>query len=670
MPNRLINETSPYLLQHAHNPVDWYPYGEEAFTAARERNRPLLISIGYSACHWCHVMEHESFSKPEIAEVMNRLFVCVKVDREERPDVDLLYMNAVQLLHNSGGWPLNCFALPDGSPFWGGTYFRPAQWADLLMQISDLYDNSHEELKIQASRLMEGISGQNMVEAPAYPSGIDRAFPDETYEQLSLRFDDINGGMTGAPKFPMPVVWQFVLDYYDLSGKTEALDYALKTLRAMAMGGIYDQIGGGFARYSTDAHWKVPHFEKMLYDNAQLISLYAKAFHISGHKEFLEIIQQSISFTERELTSPEGAFYAALDADSEGEEGRFYVWTRDEIMNVLPEYGALLSEYWGIDQEGRWEHGRNILLRPLTDEVFATRQHLSAEELKQLVRMASALLLKERNKRVRPGLDDKILISWNSLMIKAYADAYRVTQHQPWLDAALKAARFSEKEMIREDGSLLRTWKNGNARIEGILNDYAYLAEAFITLYQVSFDEGWLHAAKRLTDNVLRTFGDANSPLFWFSADHPGAGPEVVRVIETTDGVEPSGNAVMSKVLLFLGHYFSENTYTDRAEKMIQRMQARINAYPQAYACWASSAMLLASGIRTLVITGPEAFDFARTLFAKQTASTLLAASISPSDLPIFENRFKDGETLIYQCLGSVCQAPVSNPDQVDHHLL
>jgi len=297
MPNRLINETSPYLLQHAHNPVDWYPYGEEAFAAARERNRPLLISIGYSACHWCHVMEHESFSKPEIAEVMNRLFVCVKVDREERPDVDLLYMNAVQLLHNSGGWPLNCFALPDGSPFWGGTYFRPAQWADLLIQISDLYDNSHEELKIQASRLMEGISGQNMVEAPANPSGIDRAYPDETYEQLSLRFDGINGGMTGAPKFPMPVVWQFVLDYYDLSGKTEALDYALKTLRAMAMGGIYDQIGGGFARYSTDAHWKVPHFEKMLYDNAQLISLYAKAFRISGHKELLEIIQQSISFT-------------------------------------------------------------------------------------------------------------------------------------------------------------------------------------------------------------------------------------------------------------------------------------------------------------------------------------------------------------------------------------
>lgn len=666
MPNRLINETSPYLLQHAHNPVNWYPYGEEAFAEAHRSNRPLLISIGYSACHWCHVMEHESFSKTEIADVMNRLFVCVKVDREERPDVDLLYMNAIQLLHNSGGWPLNCFALPDGSPFWGGTYFRPAQWTELLIQISDLYHNSQDELKIQASRLMEGISGQNMVEAPSGPSGIDRAFLDETYEQLSLRFDDVNGGMTGAPKFPMPGVWQFVLDYYDLSRENEALGHVLKTLKAMASGGIYDQIGGGFARYSTDAHWKVPHFEKMLYDNAQLISLYANAYRISGHKELSDIIRQTFTFAERELTSPEGAFYAALDADSEGEEGRYYVWTRDEIMKILPEYGELLSEYWGIDQEGRWENGRNILLRPLTDEVFASRQHLSEEELKQLVRMASALMLKERGERVRPGLDDKILASWNSLMIKAYADAYRVTQHHPWLDAALKAARFTAREMIQEDGSLLRTWKNGNARIAGVLNDYAYLAEAYITLYQVCFDEEWLHAAKRLTDTVLRTFGDADSPFFWFSAEGAGTGHEIMRVIETTDGVEPSGNAVMSKVLLYLGHYFSDNVYISRAESMVQRMQARILAYPQAYACWASSAMLLASGIRTLVITGPDAFEYARTLFPKLNASVLIAATRASSDLPVFENRFIEGKTIIYQCVGSVCQAPVSYPEQLD----
>ena len=666
MPNRLINETSPYLLQHAHNPVNWYPYGEEAFAEAHRSNRPLLISIGYSACHWCHVMEHESFSKTEIAEVMNRLFVCVKVDREERPDVDLLYMNAIQLLHNSGGWPLNCFALPDGSPFWGGTYFRPAQWTELLIQISDLYHNSQDELKIQASRLMEGISGQNMVEAPSDTSGIDRAFLDETYEQLSLRFDDVNGGITGAPKFPMPGVWQFVLDYFDLSRKNEALGHVLKTLKAMASGGIYDQIGGGFARYSTDAHWKVPHFEKMLYDNAQLISLYANAYRVSGSEELSDIIRQTFTFAERELTSPEGAFYAALDADSEGEEGRYYVWTRDEIMKMLPEYGNLLSEYWGIDQEGRWENGRNILLRPLTDEVFASRQHLSAEELKQLVRMASAVLLKERGERVRPGLDDKILTSWNSLMIKAYADAYRVTQHQPWLDAALKAARFTAREMIQQDGSLLRTWKNGSARIAGVLNDYAYLAEAYITLYQVCFDEEWLHAAKRLTDMVLRAFGDANSPLFWFSAESAGTGHEIMRVIETTDGVEPSGNAIMSKVLIYLGHYYSDNAYISRAENMIQRMQTRIQAYPQAYACWASSAILITSGIRSLVITGPEAFGYARTLFPKLNASLLIAAAMASSDLPVFENRFKEGETIIYQCVGTVCKAPVSYPEQLD----
>lgn len=666
MPNRLINETSPYLLQHAHNPVNWYPYGEEAFADARRSNRPLLISIGYSACHWCHVMEHESFSKPEIAEVMNRLFVCVKVDREERPDVDLLYMNAVQLLHNSGGWPLNCFALPDGSPFWGGTYFRPAQWTELLTQISDLYQKNHDELKVQASRLMEGISGQNLVEAPSNLSGIDRAFLDETYEQLSLRFDDVNGGMTGAPKFPIPGVWQFVLDYYDLSRRKEALAHVLKTLKAMASGGIYDQIGGGFARYSTDAHWKVPHFEKMLYDNAQLISLYAKACRVSGSEELSDIIRQTFTFAERELASPEGAFYAALDADSEGEEGRYYVWTRDEIMKILPEYGELLSEYWGIDREGRWENGRNILLRPLTDEVFASRQHLSAEELKQLVRMASAQMLKERGERVRPGLDDKILTSWNSLMIKAYTDAYRVTLHQPWLDAALKAARFTADEMIQQDGSLLRTWKNGNARIAGVLNDYAYLAEAYITLYQACFDEDWLHRAKRLTDTVLRAFGNEGSPFFWFSAENDGSGPEIMRVIETTDGVEPSGNAVMSKVLLYLGHYFSDNAYISRAESMVRRMQARILAYPQAYACWASSAMLLASGIRTLVITGPEAFEYARSLFPKLNANVLIAAANALSALPVFENRANEDKTMIYQCIGTVCQAPVSNPEQLE----
>lgn len=665
MANRLIHETSPYLLQHAHNPVDWYPYGEEAFTAARESNRPLLISIGYSACHWCHVMEHESFSKPEIAEVMNRNFVCIKVDREERPDVDLIYMSAVQLLHNSGGWPLNCFALPDGSPFWGGTYFRPAQWTELLTHISELYHNSYRELESQALRLKEGIAGLSVIKTPENPSGIDSEFIYEVWDQLSQRFDSHHGGTIGAPKFPMPVVWQFGIEYYNNTGNQEALNHILMTLDAMARGGIYDQIGGGFARYSTDAKWKVPHFEKMLYDNAQLVSLYAEAYRISGNEALADTIRQTLAFIENELRSPEGAFYSALDADSEGVEGKFYVWTRDEIMGILPEYGELLSSYWGIGQEGKWENGNNILLRPFPDSVFASRNHLSEEELKQLVRMAASRLLKERNKRIRPGLDDKILASWNGMTIKAYADAYRVTMYHPWLDAAVKAARFVKTGMIQEDYSILRTWKNGSARIPGVLNDYAYLAEAFITLYQVSFDEEWLYTASRLTRYVLDNFSDPDSPLFWFTPTPAGNG-NAIRIRETTDGVEPSGNAVMAKVLLYLENFCNNNDYGIRAREMVNTMLNRIEAYPSAYSCWASAAQMMAQGIRTLVITGPRANDYALQLLPKLNSSVIMAVSKQSSSVPAFLNRFRNGDTVIYDCIGNVCHAPVSKPEELE----
>lgn len=665
MANRLIHETSPYLLQHAHNPVDWYPYGEEAFAAARESNRPLLISIGYSACHWCHVMEHESFSKPEIAEVMNRNFVCIKVDREERPDVDLIYMSAVQLLHNSGGWPLNCFALPDGSPFWGGTYFRPAQWTELLTHISELYHNSYRELESQALRLKEGIAGLSVIKTPENPSGIDSVFIDEVWDQLSQRFDSHHGGTIGAPKFPMPVVWQFGIEYYNNTGNQEALNHILMTLDAMARGGIYDQIGGGFARYSTDAKWKVPHFEKMLYDNAQLVSLYAEAYRISGNEALADTIRQTLAFIENELRSPEGAFYSALDADSEGVEGKFYVWTRDEIMGILPEYGELLSSYWGIGQEGKWENGNNILLRPFPDSVFASRNHLSEEELKQLVRMAASRLLKERNKRIRPGLDDKILASWNGMTIKAYADAYRVTMYHPWLDAAVKAARFVKTGMIQEDYSILRTWKNGSARIPGVLNDYAYLAEAFITLYQVSFDEEWLYTASRLTRYVLDNFSDPESPLLWFTSATAG-NANAIRIRETTDGVEPSGNAVIAKVLLYLENFCNNNDYGIRAREMVNTMLNRIEAYPSAYSCWASAAHMIAQGIRTLVITGPRANDYALQLLPKLNSSVILAVSKQSSSVPVFLNRFRNGDTVIYDCIGNVCHAPVSKPEELE----
>jgi len=662
MPNRLINESSPYLLQHANNPVDWFPYGEEAFAEARNSNRPVLISIGYSACHWCHVMEHESFSKPEIADVMNRLFVCIKVDREERPDVDQVYMNAVQLLHNSGGWPLNCFALPDGRPFWGGTYFRPSQWTDLLEQISDLYHKNRNEIEQQAKRLREGIEGLSLIERIGDEDADRHQLAKDAYEQLAHRFDENRGGLIGAPKFPMPVVWEFVLRSHMLMKQPGALDHLKLTIDHMSRGGIFDQAGGGFCRYSTDAGWKVPHFEKMLYDNAQMVSLISGLYRATGDENLSVLMHRTLAFVERELTSPEGAFYAALDADSEGEEGKFYVWTKDEIIQLLPEYGELLCEYWGIGGEGVWEKGKNILIRPLTDEVFASRQHLSAEELKQLVRMAAGVLLSHRNQRVRPGLDDKVLASWNGLMIKAYAAAYRATGQHSYMNAALKAARFIKTAMIQPGGSILRSWKNGTARINGVLPDYAFLADAFTELYQICFDEQWLFDARELTDYAIDHFSDPETGLFWYTSVSNGNDPGLIPVLDTSDGVEPSGNAVMAGTLLYLGHFFSDGTYIGRAGKMANLLSYRMASYPSAYARWASVTAEIAHEITTLIITGPDALNQAREFMKKTAPGTLLAASTGESRLPVFSSRFRDGETLFYQCRGNVCLEPVNAP--------
>jgi hypothetical protein len=668
MPNRLIHETSPYLLQHAHNPVDWYPYGKEAFAAAKSGNRPLLISIGYSACHWCHVMEHESFSLSEVAEIMNRNFICIKVDREERPDVDQVYMGAVQLLNGNGGWPLNCFALPDGRPFWGGTYFRREQWIEMLNQISDLYINSYRELSAQADRLEKGIVESGLIRMPENPEAITSELIKETFDQLSWSFDTELGGLRGAPKFPMPVVWQFVMDYHCTSANSEALVQLKLTLDRIARGGIFDQIGGGFARYSTDAAWKVPHFEKMLYDNALMISLYANAFRLTGERFYAEVVEKTIEFIFRELTSPEGVFFSALDADSEGREGLFYVWTKDQVKEILPEYADLLNEYWGIGGAGLWEKGMSILLKPADDASFASKEHLSEEELKQLVIMAGKKLLAERNKRVRPGLDDKIILSWNALMIKALADAYKATENPEWLNAALRAAVFVESNFKDAGGNLKRVWKNNHARIDALLDDCAFLADAYIALYQVTFDEEWLFRADEIVKMASKYFADHSGHLFWFSpvgSDTSETMHAVSRMMATADGVEPSGNAVMAHVFTALGHYFEKPGYLDKAAKMVSNLQKYFVAYPSSYALWATQAISLARGITTLVVTGPEAIRNATILNRKFHNSILIAASISSSKLPLFLNRFKPDQDLIFRCENRTCDAPVSSIDDL-----
>ena len=663
--NQLIHESSPYLLQHAHNPVEWYPYGEVALKEAETSNRPLLISIGYSACHWCHVMEHECFSKPEIAEIMNRSFVCVKVDREERPDLDHVYMGAVQLLHNSGGWPLNCFALPDGRPFWGGTYFRPDQWVSLLEQISGLFRNSRHELEEQAERLIRGIGEMNLISAPAEMQAISVAMVEESYAKLSWSFDTELGGLRGSPKFPMPVVWQFVLQYQKMTGNPEALAQLKTTLLGMVCGGLFDRIGGGFARYSTDAEWKVPHFEKMLYDNAQLITLYVNMFRHTGERFYIEIAEQSIEFALHGLTSPEGLFFSAFDADSEGEEGSFYLWNREQVNEILPDYGDLLSDYWGIGGSGLWERGKSILMRPKDEAYFASQQHLSEEELKQLLRMAGKLMLAAREERIPPSLDDKAVLSWNALMIKALADAFRATGNQRWLDAALKAARFILNELSNNgDVSFNRIWKNGEAKIPAMLDDYAYLADAWISLYQVTFDEEWLFRAEEIAVFVIENFSDSTGRFFWYSplpGQSGGTSPAVARIVGTTDGVEPSGNAVMARILLTLGHYFENSRYIDRAVNMVSNLRERIVAYPAAYAGWAGVAMELAYVKTTLVITGPDAGKNAAILNRKFLPGVLIAAATLKSGLPVFRERFVTDKNLIYRCEGNTCFTPVGS---------
>lgn len=667
MANRLINETSLYLLQHANNPVDWYPYSSEAFEEARRRNCPMIISIGYSACHWCHVMESESFSVPEVAELMNRLFVCVKVDREERPDVDHIYMNAIQLLHGQGGWPLNCFALPDGSPFWGGTYFRPDQWVEVLQQLSDLYHNNFTEIFGQAERIHKGIEGLGIISPPSNPDSHYNTTVQDAYDQLALKFDTSHGGLRGAPKFPMPQIWLFVLNYYYLSQSAKSLQQFELSLEKMAMGGIFDQLAGGVARYSTDQEWKVPHFEKMLYDNAQLAILYALAYQNTAKPLYLKVMEQILDFVSKELTSNEGAFFAALDADTEGKEGSFYLWRKQEIMDLLPEYGDLLCRYWGVDKEGLWEKGNSILVQPLSDEQFASREHLSATELRQLIKMASQIMLNYRNKRVRPIIDDKIIASWNALMIKGFATAAIITGNKEWQYSALNAAGFLCKELIQTDGKINRSWKDNKSKINGFLNDYAFTADAFISLYQLTFDESWLHKAKLITECALNEFSQKNSPMFWYIPENNEDTHilNISRILETSDGVEPSGNSVLAWVLLTLGNYYENQEWIDRSIQMCSYMQNNVVAYPDYYANWASLAAALTNGLNLVVITGEKSVDFARKIQKQFHPFTLLAVANEKSSLPVFRDKFQYNRTVIYKCSHQACEAPVEKVEDI-----
>ncbi len=665
--NKLIFESSPYLLQHAHNPVNWFAWNEESLKKAKTENKLILVSIGYSACHWCHVMEHESFEDEKIAKIMNDLFVCIKVDREERPDIDQVYMAAVQLMTGHGGWPLNCFTLPDGRPLYGGTYFPKQKWAEILLNLADLWRSDAEKCLQYAHELTEGVkqTEQIVLEDSLEDFSIDTI--GTSVEQWELRFDTTEGGPNHAPKFPLPNNYQFLLRYAHLKQDDAVLKQVLLTLDKMAGGGIYDQIGGGFARYSTDILWKVPHFEKMLYDNSQLVSLYSEAFRLTKKQLYKDVVYETLAFVARELTARNGAFYSALDADSEGEEGKYYVWTEIELKRILGEDFKWFADYYNVNSIGHWEQDHFILLRREEEKTIAVRNGMSLEQLHEKIAKVKPMLLAIREKRIKPGLDDKTLTSWNAMMLKAYADAYDVFDENEFLLAAIKNARFIRAVQLRDDGGLFHSWKNNKSSINGFLEDYAFTIEACLTLYQSTFDEEWLMLSKNLTEYVFGHFDDDSSGMFFFTSD---TDPKLIaRKTELSDNVIPASNSVMAKNLFYLGHFTGNTAWIERSAKMLRQVKQEIIGYGTGYSNWMMLQLHFVFPFREIAIVG-KSVDKTKAMFREHYhPNQIFAGTAGPSELPLLQNRFVEDKTLIYVCENNTCELPEENAVSVIRRL-
>ena len=654
--NELIHASSPYLLEHAHNPVNWYPWEHNALVKAKAENKPLIISIGYNACHWCHVMEHETYSDLEVAEYMNRHFVSVKVDREERPDIDQVYMNAIMLISGNGGWPLNAFTLPDGRPFFAVTYCTKRQWLEILDRVITVYTTLYPDLLKQAESLTERIiSFDNYVINQGSSSSGN--FKSEEYINIfnnwASQIDYVNGGFSGAPKFPLPVAWEFLLQYYYKTKNTKALNAVEVTLDKMSLGGLYDHAGGGFARYSTDIYWKVPHFEKMLYDNGQLTSLYAHAYQITKNNQYADVVNETLEFIKRELTNSHGCFYSSLNADSEGEEGKYYVWTSKEIEDVFGEKEyKIFSDYFNIKESGNWEYNKNILFVNEKTEAFAKRYDISTESFRELLRSFKYKLLNIRHNRVKPTTDYKILTSWNSIMIKGYIDAYKALGHSLYLDEALKTAGHIQQNMTAPDGGLYRNYIDGRGTIPAFLDDYSLFAEACMELYQVTFNIHWLNLARSVTDYTIEHFYDVSGKMFFYTSDLSES--LVARKMEIQDNVIPSSNSVTAKNLFLLGKYFNYHQYNELSTGMIMTMKDTvINGGPY-FANWAYLAGLIFDNPFEIAIVGEKAGLLNRQLQQNYLPDCIIMGG-DEENLPLLANKKFAGKTKIYICKGQTC---------------
>ncbi len=692
--NRLIDETSPYLLQHAHNPVNWYPWGEEALGKARREDKPILLSVGYSACHWCHVMEHESFENEDIAALMNAHFVSIKVDREERPDIDSIYMQAVQGLTGQGGWPMTVFLTPDGRPYFGGTYFPPRDrrygqqvmpgFTSVLRSMADAYENHRQDVEEQANQVADYLKQRSTAPLRKTAGAMPLAMLDTASRELAGDFDPVNGGFGKAPKFPNTMSLEFLLRVYQHRLRNEIgtkaprsdLEIIETSLLHMANGGIYDQLGGGFHRYSVDAEWLVPHFEKMLYDNALLSRIYLHTYLVTNNPTYSRVVEETLNYVIREMTSPEGGFYSTQDADSEGEEGKFYTWTVEEIRaHLLPEDAPLFMAYYDVTTDGNFE-GKNILHVAQSPERVAEDAEVSLERLRDSLQRSREMLFKVREERVKPGRDEKILTAWNGLMLRSFAEAARYLNRPDYLQVAEKNAAFLLRSFYR-NGRLLRTYKDGQARIKGYLEDYAFLADGLLALYEVTFNPRWFVEARRLMDEAIALFADEQNGGFFDTGSD--AEELVSRPKDIMDNATPAGNSVVADVLLRLATFTGEESYHRRADDYLQPLADVMVQHPSAFGYALGALDFAISPVKEFAIIGePREADTRNLLDVindRYLPNSVLACA-APGNaeaiqaIPLLADRpLKDEKATAYVCQNFACQAPVNTPEELERLL-
>lgn len=674
MPNKLITEQSPYLLQHAHNPVDWYPWGDEAFERAKNEHKPVIVSIGYAACHWCHVMERESFENAATAAYMNEHFVCIKVDREEHPDVDHMYMDAVQAISGSGGWPLNVFVTPERAPFYGGTYYppRPAfnrpSWLQVMQRMNELWHDQHEDIAMQAEQMLQHLRQASLrLSAPTDQSpGEDTCH--KIADSLLSQADKEMGGFGNAPKFPGTMAISYLLEHYHFTGYKASLDHALRSLDAMIDGGIYDQLAGGFARYSTDRKWLAPHFEKMLYDNALVVSSLCDAYSITADARYKRVAEETIAFVEAELKDVSGGYYCALDADSEGEEGKFYTWTWDEWIAHSGDVNNIAARYFGVVEDGNWEE-TNILHVATTAEELAREDGITVEEINAVVARVKQNLLAVRSRRERPLTDDKSLLSWNALMNVCLSKAATTLSTSGMADEGkinylAKATAHANwmLDSFARQGMLLHSWKNGDARIPAKLDDYAYLAQALLQLASATGEDSWVIKANELVETVVRDFSREDG-FFYYTPE--GQKDIPVRKVDLYDGATPSANAVMAHNLWICGMCMEKSEWVERSGNMLRQMVDTATRYSYSFGYWSLLLQRKIMGMKTVLITGKEA-GICRAAIAEKyiPQAFLLTCEKEISDLPIFGKKIFGDKLYIFVCTEQACLSPVNSVEE------